>query len=74
MNALRLTLALLLAAAPATAQTASVAGRAVAAEDSTAIPLSLVRLVPTAGGAGRATLTDPAGGFRFDTVAAGSYR
>jgi hypothetical protein len=75
MNALRLALVLLLlTAAPAAAQTASVAGRAVAAEDSSAIPLSLVRLVPAAGGAGRTTLTDAAGSFRFDTVAAGSYR
>jgi hypothetical protein len=63
----------ILSASAARAQTAAVQGRALA-EDGAAVPLSVVRLLPAAGGSGRTVLTDARGAFRFDTVAAGSYR
>jgi hypothetical protein len=60
---------ILLAALPLHAQTGSVHGRALSA-DGAPVPLSVVRLLPGK----RTTLTDAQGAFRFDTVAAGTYR
>jgi hypothetical protein len=62
-------LLVLLAALPLHAQTGSVHGRALSA-DGAPVPLSVVRLLPGK----RTTLTDAQGVFRFDTVAAGTYR
>lgn len=62
-----------LSASAARAQTAVVQGHALAT-DGAPVPLSVVRLLPAAGGRGRTVLTDARGAFRFDTVAAGSYR
>lgn len=76
MNSRRILLAALcaiLSASAAQAQTAVVRGHALAT-DGAPVPLSVVRLLPTAGGQGRTVLTDARGAFRFDTVAAGSYR
>jgi hypothetical protein len=63
----------ILFASAARAQTAVVQGHALAT-DGAPVPLSVVRLLPAAGGQGRTALTDARGAFRFDTVAAGSYR
>jgi hypothetical protein len=63
----------ILSASAAGAQTAVVQGHALAT-DGAPVPLSVVRLLPSAGGQGRTVLTDARGAFRFDTVAAGSYR
>ena len=63
----------ILSASAARAQTAVVRGHALAT-DGAPVPLSVVRLLPGAGGPGRTALTDARGAFRFDTVAAGSYR
>ena len=76
MNSRRILLAALCAffsASAARAQTAVVQGRALAT-DGAPVPLSVVRLLPAAGGQGRTALTDARGAFRFDTVAPGSYR
>ncbi|HEX8361642.1 MAG TPA: carboxypeptidase-like regulatory domain-containing protein [Longimicrobium sp.] len=63
----------ILSASAAGAQTAAVQGRALA-DDGAPVPLSVIRLLPATGGSGRTVLTDARGAFRFDTVAAGSYR
>jgi hypothetical protein len=55
--------------------TGSVTGRAVDAADGKGIQLSVVRLFAAGDSAGGVTaLTDSAGAFRFDSVAAGVYR
>lgn len=63
----------IVSASAARAQTAVVQGHALAT-DGAPVPLSVVRLLPAAAGQGRTALTDARGAFRFDTVAAGSYR